>query len=37
MFLKDGFADLAKELEEHGYTYSKAARAFPPARREMKR
>ena len=30
-FLKDGFADLARELEEHGYKYNKSAGGFLPA------
>ncbi|MBX8642990.1 MAG: hypothetical protein KIY10_10500 [Thermoplasmata archaeon] len=30
-FLKEGFADLAKELEQHGYKYNKNAGGFLPA------
>lgn len=35
-FLKDGFADLAKELEQHGYKYSKNAGGFLPAWKGVK-
>ena len=30
-FLKEGFAELAKELEQHGYKYNKNAGGFLPA------
>ena len=35
-FLKEGFADLAKELEQHGYKYSKNAGGFLPAWKGVK-
>ena len=35
-FLKDGFAELARELEEHGYKYSKNAGGFLPAWKGVK-
>ena len=35
-FLKDGFADLARELEQHGYKYNKNAGGFLPAWKEVK-
>ena len=35
-FLKDGFADLARELEEHGYKYNKSAGGFLPAWKGVK-
>ena len=35
-FLKEGFADLAKELEQHGYKYNKNAGGFLPAWKGVK-
>ena len=35
-FLKDGFADLARELEQHGYKYNKSAGGFLPAWKGVK-
>ncbi|MHB1708471.1 MAG: hypothetical protein ACYCT2_03210 [Thermoplasmataceae archaeon] len=36
-FLKEGFAELAKELEQHGYRYNKNAGGFLPAWKGVKR
>ena len=35
-FLKDGFADLARELEQHCYKYNKSAGGFLPAWKGVK-
>ena len=35
-FLKDGFPELAKELEQHGYKYNKNAGGFLPAWKGVK-
>ena len=35
-FLKDGFSELARELEEHGYKYNKSAGGFLPAWKGVK-
>ncbi|MEM0135371.1 MAG: hypothetical protein QXU18_09150 [Thermoplasmatales archaeon] len=35
-FLKDGFPELAKEMEEHGYKYNKNAGGFLPAWKGVK-
>ena len=35
-FLKDGFPELAKELEEHGYKYNNNAGGFLPAWKGVK-
>ena len=36
-FLKEGFAELAKELEQHGYKYNKNAGGFLPAWKGVKK
>jgi hypothetical protein len=36
-YMEEGFPELAKELEQHGYVYSKKARGFLPAWKGVKK